>query len=90
MTGLSPTLVGALRGVILAAVAGALAAASTAVAGLDLGAHGWAIPIVLAVLRTLEGELDRQRGQAPQAPLGSRPADPTAYLSTVILPEDLA
>lgn len=80
--GVSPTLVGLLRGLGYAAVAGVLSALVAVIGGLeakDLGDYAWALPLLLAVGRTVEGAIDKVRGQAPQAHLGSRPADPLGY-----------
>lgn len=78
----SPPVVAFVRGLILA-IAGA--GASTAVIyasnnGDTIKSYWWA-PFVLVGLRSIEGAVDKLRGQAPQAGvLGGKPANPTAYV----------
>lgn len=81
--GVSPTIVGLLRGLayaVLAAVASAVVAFTGGVDAGSLGKNAWVIPVALAGARALEGYIDKVRGQAPQAPTGSKPADPHAYV----------
>lgn len=85
-TGLSPTLVGALRGLVYAVLIAALAAVVAFAGGLaadDLGQYAWALPFLGLAARSLEGFVDKLRGQAPQLPGGSKPADPSAYADSI-------
>ena len=81
---LPPTLVAALRGLLIAAVTAGADALLGWVVGVDAK---WLVPLqpaIVAVARALEGwVLDELRGQAPQAGvLGGAPADPAAYVDT--------
>lgn len=76
----SPQTVAALRGVGLAVLSAAILAAITAFSDLKGGQMATIAPFILLTLRTVEGFVDKARGQAPQAGvLGSAPADPNAY-----------
>lgn len=75
-SGTAPSLVAILRGLLLAAVAGAVGAAITWLSGSDLGAWAAWAPALILVLRSVEGFVDQARGQRPQAGLlGGHPAD---------------
>lgn len=81
--GVSPTIVGLLRGLLYAALAAVASAVIAFTGGLDaetLGRYAWAVPVLAAGARWLEGYIDKVRGQAPQVPTGSKPADPAAYV----------
>lgn len=86
--GTAPTIVAAIRGLIIAVVLAALGALATALAGVDLSSidEGYRPLVALVILiaaRTVEGLVDQLRGQAPQAgPLGGAPANPVDYLAT--------
>lgn len=83
--GVSPTIVGLLRGLAYATLAAIASAAVAFTGGVDadsLGKNAWVIPVALAGARALEGYIDKVRGQAPQVPTGSKPADPEAYVPT--------
>lgn len=83
--GVSPTVVGLLRGLVYAGIAAGASGLVAAVGSLDaetLGHYGWLVPVALAGARALEGYIDKRRGQAPQVATGSKPADPTAYAPT--------
>lgn len=79
---MSPTLVGAFRGVVLAVVTAAIAAVVEVLgSGEVVPTEVWWVPVALAALRTLEGRVDKWLGQAPQAGLlGAGPENPRAYL----------
>lgn len=82
MKPVSPATVAAVRGIILAVLSAGILAAIVAFSDLKGGQMATIAPIVVVVLRTVEGFVDKARGQAPQAgPLGSAPADPTAYVA---------
>lgn len=86
--GISPVLVGLLRGLVYAVLLAAGAAVVAFTDGLDaesLGSHAWALPVIAALGRTIEGWIDKQRGQAPQKVGGSAPAEPLAYTADVAL-----
>lgn len=81
--GVSPTIVGILRGLVYAGIAAAASGLVAALGSLDaetLGHYAWIVPVALAAARGLEGYIDKVRGQAPQVPTGSKPADPSAYV----------
>lgn len=85
VAGVSPTIVGLLRGLVYAlviALGSAVVAFTGGLSADDLGEYAWALPVFLAAARALEGYIDKVRGQAPQVPAGSKPADPAAYAPT--------
>lgn len=85
----SPVLVATLRAMVYAVVIGAATALVAVVNGLQadqLGDYAWALPFLIAGGRVIEGVVDRLRGQAPQLPGGSKPADPAAYVAGPWLP----
>lgn len=70
----SPQTVAALRAIILAVLSAAVLAAITAFSDLKGGQMATVAPVVIAVLRILEGTVDKARGQFPQTSvLGSHP-----------------
>jgi hypothetical protein len=77
---MSPALVGFLRGLILTIAASVVAIVIGATQDLpdDLEQAWWA-PFIILALRTLEGVIDKARGQAPQILGGSKPVDPDWY-----------
>lgn len=77
--GWKPTVVGLVRGVLLAGAAAGITGLITLVGEVDLGdAAIWA-PAILVALRTAEGKIDEWRGQQRQIPMGSQPNNVTAY-----------
>lgn len=90
--GVSPVVVGLLRGLGYATVAGAISAVIAVLGGVNaetLGKASWVVPVALAAARALEGWIDKRRGQANQTPAGSRPADALAYVPTPAPIEDM-
>lgn len=77
----SPPAVAFVRGLILAVVgAGASTAVIYASNNGDTIKQYWWAPFVLVALRSVEGAVDKWRGQAPQQGiLGGQPANPADY-----------
>lgn len=77
--GVSPTLVGLLRGAVYAAVVAVVAGVQTLTEA-DLGGYAWALPFLALAARAAEGRLDKALGAKAQATtVGGVPAglDPT-------------
>lgn len=94
---LSPPLVAALRGLVYAVAIAALSAVvafTDTVDAADLGKWAPLLPLLAIGVRSLEGFVDKLRGQADQLPGGSKPADPAAYrpihLANNTAPTDVA